>query len=81
MYKILSIMFFSLMIYMIVPISKSEARTECSKDVFGNIQCRDSSGNSSTISRDVFGNDQIRDNRTGKTTTCRTDVFGKYVCN
>lgn len=81
MYKIIGIMFLSAIIYMIVPASKSEARTECYKDVFGKIQCSDDRGGSSTLDRDVFGNDRIRDNKTGKTTTCRTNVFGKYVCD
>jgi hypothetical protein len=81
MHKIIRIIFLSAMIYIIVPASESEARTECYKDVFGKIQCSDNKGGSTTIERDVFGNDRVRDNKTGKTTTCYTDVFGKYICN
>ena len=81
MNKIILVMFLSAMIYMIAPVSKSEARSECYKDVFGKIQCSDDRGGSKTLDRDVFGNDRIRDNKSGKTTTCYTDVFGKYVCN
>ena len=61
--------------------NKSDARTTCSKDGFGGVNCRSSDGGSWSIQKDGFGNDRIRDNRTGQSTTCRTDGFGNYVCD
>jgi hypothetical protein len=81
MYKIIGIMFLSAMIYMIVPVSKSEAETRCSKDMWGNVQCSDSYGNSSSINKDMWGNTVIRDNRSGKETKCSKDMWGNVVCN
>ena len=84
MYKLIIIMFLSAMIYMIVPTSKSEAETICGpKDIFGNETCTyDNGGGSVTKERpNIFGNDVYRDNKTGKTTTCRKDMFGNTVCD
>lgn len=61
--------------------NKSDARTTCSRDVWGNVNCRSSGGGSWSIQKDVWGNDTIRNNRTGQSTTCRTDVWGNYVCD
>ena len=84
MKKIIGIMFLSAMIYISIPDSISEARITCTpRDIFGNQTCTDSSSGSSITKqdRDVFGNDVYRDNRTGKTTRCKRDVFGNYVCD
>ena len=83
MHKILGIMFLSAMIYMIVPVSKSEAGMKCTpKDIFGNQTCTSDDGYSVTKERkDIFGDDVYRNNKTGKVSKCRTDLFGNYVCD
>jgi len=83
MYKIISIMFLSAMIYITVPASKSEARMICTpKDWQGNQTCTDSSGGSITKERpDWQGNDIYRDNKSGKISRCKKDWQGNYVCD
>jgi len=84
MNKIIGIMFLSAMIYMIIPISMTEARITCTpKNIFGESTCTDSSTGSSITKqeKDIFGNDVYRDNRSGKTTRCKKDIFGNYVCD
>ena len=87
---ILGVVVICLSIQMIVP-NKSEAGVTCRTDVFGNLNCNQTNswgmntGNSSTTRTDVFGNDVTTfKNSWGQSTgtmTCRTDVFGNYVCN
>ena len=80
MYKILGIMFLSAMIYMIVPASKSEARTVCYKNALGQTVCNDDSGNTMTGQRDAMGQDVWNDNR-GRQTRCYYNALRQYVCD
>ena len=83
MYKLIGAMLLSAIIYMVIPVSKSEAGTKCTPpDIFGNQTCTDDSGRSVTKEKtNIFGDDVYRDNRTGKTTKCRKDIWGNYVCD
>jgi hypothetical protein len=79
MYKLIGIMFLSAIIYLIVPVSKSEAQSECYKNTSGNTTCRDSYGNKSERYKDNDGNDKTR-YPNGSTQTCYWSTSGTYVC-
>lgn len=81
MYKILGIMFFSAMIYMIVPASKSEARTVCSKNGLGQTVCTDDgSGQTWTGQKNGMGQD-VWNNNSGKQVRCYYNGMRQYVCD
>ena len=83
-----ALMFFAF--EMTVPKS-SEAGVTCRYDVFGNYVCKETGiynslgGNSSSTRRNALGQDVTTfKNQYGQTTgsmSCKTDVFGNYVCN
>ena len=80
MYKILGIMFLSAMIYMIVPASKSEARTVCYKNALGQTVCNDDSGSTWTGQRNALGQD-VWNNNSGKQVRCYYNGMRQYVCD
>ena len=79
MYKLIGIIFLSAMIYLIVPVSKSEAGSECYKNTNGNITCVDDYGRKSERYSDNDGNDKTR-YPNGSTQTCYWSTSGTYVC-
>ena len=84
MYKFIKIIFFASMMYIFVPVLKSEAQIVCTPTYFfGNKTCTNSSTGSSITQKkqDFFGNDIFQNNKTGQQTRCKKDFFGNYVCN
>ncbi len=80
MHKIIGITFLSAMIYMIVPASKSEARTVCYKNALGQTVCNDDSGSTWTGQRNALGQD-VWNNNSGKQVRCYYNALRQYVCD
>ena len=82
MKKYVAIAFMALIFLSIESITpkSSEAQIACSTDFWGNYNCRDSGGNSSSTRTDFWGND-VTNFSNGSRMSCRTDFWGNYVCN